>query len=86
MYSADLVHDPWVAVSRCRAAVLVKASTTSNPSVLVIMGAQASARQRYNDAIFMLKRAVMLDPKHARLVIGDAACKRFHAHWCFHIN
>lgn len=51
---------------RCHAAVMVKVATTENPSVLVVMGAQAAARQRFHDALYILRRALLRDPSHAR--------------------
>jgi len=48
------------------ASVVARAATAESAHVLVVMGAQYSARQRYADAEYCLRRAVQLDPDHAR--------------------
>ncbi|KAG2484553.1 hypothetical protein HYH03_016688 [Edaphochlamys debaryana] len=43
-----------------------RVATTSDPNILVIMGAQLSARQHYPAALHCLRKAVLLRPGHTR--------------------
>eukprot|EP00882_Tetradesmus_deserticola_P030366 GHRQ01034087.1.p2 GENE.GHRQ01034087.1~~GHRQ01034087.1.p2 ORF type:complete len:149 (+),score=35.56 GHRQ01034087.1:207-653(+) len=47
-------------------AVAAQAAAVDNADILVVMGAKHAALQRYNEALYCLHRALMLDPQHAR--------------------
>ncbi|PNW79997.1 hypothetical protein CHLRE_08g373583v5 [Chlamydomonas reinhardtii] len=46
--------------------LVARVAETSDPNVLVIMGAQLSARQHYPGALHCFRKAVLLNPSHVR--------------------